>query len=441
MKKQLILIALFSSLLLSAQTVKEELKVWSLQDCIEYALEHNITIKNAKLTKNTAENNYSQSKSLWLPSVSGSVSQNLANGNSIDPITSDFVTEQIHATNAGINASMTLYQGNQIRNQVDQSKLLVQQNSFFVEAAKNNIELSVLEAYVQTLYAKEGIYIAENNLDASLKEVERTKSTYEAGTIPLSDYTNAQSQAATQQYNLINAKNNYEQQLLVLKQLLELTPLDTLQIKEIKNDEIHTELLVSKVSVFNTALETLPELNASLMQVAIDKKDLDIAKGAYLPSLSLSGSIGSGYSSNNDSQFFDQIDVNFNQKIGLTLSIPIFNKNQTKTKVKNAKITIEKSELAYQTTKKELFQKIETAWQNSQASQEQLVAAESARVAAKESYKLAQKKHELNALSTVDLVIAQNTYTNAEQNYLQAKYLNILYHQLLQFYQGNDIKL
>lgn len=440
MKKQLILITLLTSFVLSAQQVKET-KVWSLQDCIDYALENNITIKTAELTKNTADNNYHQSKSLWMPSVNGSVSQNIANGSSIDPITSDFVTEQIFSTNAGVNASMTLYQGSQIKNQVDQSKLLVQQNSFFVEAAKNNIELNVLQAYVQTLYAKEGVYVAENNLNAFLKEVERTKSTYKAGNSTLSDYTDAQSEAATQQYNLINAKNNYEQQLLVLKQLLELTPLDTLEVKEISDDELNTVLLTNKADVYNTAVNSLPELNASLLQINIDQKDLDIAKGAYLPTLSLTGSLGTGYSSNNGSEFFTQLNGNFNQKVGLTLTIPIFNKNQTKTKISNAKINIEKSELAYQSTKKELYQKIETAWQNSQSSQEQLLAAESARIAAKESYKLAQKKHDLNALSTIDLIIAQNNYTSAEQNYLQAKYLNILYYQLLQFYQGNDIKI
>ncbi|MGY5353786.1 TolC family protein [Wenyingzhuangia sp. IMCC45467] len=441
MKKQLILITLFSSLLLSAQNTTEEKKVWSLKDCIDYALLHNITIKTAELTKNTANNNYTQSKSLWLPSISGSISQNMANGSSIDPVTSDFVTEKIFSTNAGVNASMPLYQGNQIANQIDQSKLLVKQNSFFVEAAKNNIELSVLEAYIQTLYTKEGINIAQNNLNASLKELERAASNYQAGNMSLGDYSDAQSQAATQKYNLISAKNNYEQQLLVLKQLLELTPLDTVEIQEIKDDELETSLIPNKIEVYNTALGTLPELHASLLQVAIDKKDLAIAKGAYLPSLNLTGSLGTAYSNSRDYSFVDQLDVNFNQKIGLSLSIPIFNRNQTKVKIKNAQITIEKSELEYNTAKKELYKKIETAWQNTLSSQEQLLAATSARTAAKESYKLAQKKHELNALSTIDLIIAQNNYTTAEQNYIQAKYLNILYNQLLQFYQGNEIKI
>jgi len=137
----------------------------------------------------------------------------------------------------------------------------------------------------------------------------------------------------------------------------------------------------------------------------------------------------------------DQFDVNFNQKLGLSLTIPIFNRNQTKAAVKTASINIEKAEIQKQSTEKEVYKKIETAYQNAMSAQEQVIASNASKAAAEQSYKLAQKKYELGDLSTTDLVISQNTYTNAQQNYLQAKYLNILYHQLLQFYQGNDIKL
>ncbi|HAI39462.1 MAG TPA: TolC family protein, partial [Maribacter sp.] len=157
--------------------------------------------------------------------------------------------------------------------------------------------------------------------------------------------------------------------------------------------------------------------------------------------LSLTGSLGSGYTSISDNTFYDQLDVNFNQRLGLSLNIPIFNRNQTKSAVQTATFNIEKAEIQKQTVEKEVIKKVETAYQNALSSQEQLVAAEASQQAAEQSYNLAQKKYELGDLSTTDLVISQNTYTNAQQNYLQSKYLNILYHQLLQFYQGNEIKL
>ncbi|MGJ8736411.1 TolC family protein, partial [Zobellia laminariae] len=348
---------------------------------------------------------------------------------------------EIHNTNLGINSSMTLFKGNQLSNQIKQNKLLLEQSTLLEEEAKNSIVISILETYLQTLYSKEGIAIAQNNLAASEKEVIRAKSRLDAGSFALSDYTEAQSQAATNKYNVIAAKNDYAQNIITLKQLLELSPLETLEIETIDENMDLINLELNKEAIYTNALEYLPEVEASKANIAINEKELDIAKGGYLPTLSLIGSLGSGYTSINDNTFGDQLDVNFNQKLGLSLSIPIFNRNQTKAAVQTATINIEKAQLQKQSIEKDVIKKVETAYQNAVSSQEQLIAAEASQDAAEQSYNLAQKKYELGALSTTDLVISQNTYTNAQQNYLQAKYLNILYHQLLQFYQGNDIKL
>lgn len=416
-------------------------KIWSLEDCIGYALENNITVKDAALNKSITEVNYNKSKSSRLPNLFGNASQSFSSGNSIDPITSDYVTDQIHSTNVGLNSSMTLFQGNQINNQIKQNKLLLAQSIFQEEVEKNNIVLNILETYLQTLYSKESITIAENNLAASEKEVLRAKARLDAETIALSDYTEAQSQAATNKYNVITAKNDYQQYIIQLKQLLELAPTDTIEIETIDENTDLVNLELNKISIYKKALSFLPEIEASNLSIAANEKELDIVKGGYLPTLSLTGSLGSGYTSINDNTFSDQFDVNFNQRLGLSLSIPIFNRNQTKAAVQTATINIEKAEIQKQTTTKEVYKKVETAYQNALSAQEQVIASEASKTASEQSYKLAQKKYELGALSTTDLVISQNTFTNAQQNYLQAKYLNILYHQLLQFYQGNDIKL
>ena len=416
-------------------------KVWSLQDCIDYALENSITVKSATLDRGLAEVDYSTSKSSRLPNLFGSATQNFSSGNSIDPITSDFVTDQIHSSNVGINSSMTLFQGNQLNNQIKQNKILFDQSVFQEEVEKNNIVLLLLETYLQTLYSKESIAIAENNLNVSEQEVLRAKSRLDAGSIALTDYTEAQSQAATNKYNVITTKNNYQQNIITLKQLLELSPKEEIEIKALDKNEALVYFEPNKNEVYENAIGFLPELQVSNLSVDANKKELDIAKGGYLPSLSLTGSIGSGYTSINDATFSDQFNVNFNQRVGLSLSIPIFNRNQTKAAVKTATLNIEKAEIQKQTTEKEVYKKIELAYQNAISSQEQVIAAEASKKASEQSYQLAQKKYELGALSTTDLVISQNTYTNSQQNYLQAKYLTILHHQLLQFYQGNDIKL
>ena len=441
MKLFLFITSLIFAQIAFAQDTSPKPDVWTLEDCITYALENNITVKDATLTKDIAEVDYNKAKSSRLPNLYASASQNFSNGNTIDPITSDYVTDQIHSTNVGINSSVTLFQGSQISNQIKQNKLLFEQSIFQEEVEKNNIVLNILEVYLQTLYSKESIIIAENNVLASEKEVERAKARLDAGTIALSDYTEAQSQAATNKYNVIAAKNDYQQYIIQLKQLLELTPFETIEIETIDENMDLVNLELNKVDVYNKALGFLPEIQASNLNIAANEKDLDITKGAYLPTLSLLGSLGSGYTSINDNTFSNQFDVNFNQQLGLSLSIPIFNRNQTKAAVKTATINIEKAEIQKQSTEKEVYKKVETAYQNALSAQEQVLASEASKIAAEQSYNLAQKKYELGALSTTDLVISQNTYTNTQQNYLQAKYLNILYHQLLQFYQGNDIKL
>ncbi|MFD1293957.1 TolC family protein [Lutibacter holmesii] len=443
MKSYLIIISLLFAQIAFAQDASNSVtpKVWSLQDCIDYALENNITVKDAKLNTNISEVDYNTSKSSRLPGVYGNASQSFTNGNSIDPITSDFVTDQISSTNVGISSSMTLFQGNQINNQIKQNKVLLNQSILQEEVEKNNIVLNILETYLQTLYSKESITIAENNLIASENEVVRAKSRLDAGTIALNDYTDAQSQAATNKFNVIAAKNDYQQNIIVLKQLLELPPLEDIEIESINENQDLANYKLDKREIYENAINYLPELKVSALDIEANEKELDIVKGGYLPTLSLTGNLGTGYSSTYDYSFSDQFDTNFNQSLGLSLSIPIFNKNQTKAAVQTATINIEKAEIQKTNTEKEVYKKVETAYQNAVSAQEQVIASEASKVAAEQSYILAQKKYDLGDLSTTDLVISQNTYTNAQQTYLQSKYLNILYHQLLQFYQGNDIKL
>lgn len=416
-------------------------KVWSLEDCITYSLENSITVKGAALNTDIAEVDYDKVKSSRLPNLSGSMSQSFTNGNSIDPITSDFILDQIHSSNMDINSSMTLYQGKQISNQIKQNKLLLEQTEFKEEVEKNNIVLNLLEIYLQTLYSKESIAIAENNLEASKKEVLRAKARLEAGSIALSDYTEAQSQSATNSYNVITAKNNYQQYIIALKQLLELPPMEELEIKAIDEDMALINVGLNKIEIYNKALSFLPEIQASNINILATQKELDVVKGGSLPTLSLTGSVSSGYTSVNDNTVAKQFNANFNQRVGLSLHVPIFNRNQTKAAVKTATINIERAEIDRYSTEKEIYKRVETAFQNALSAQEQVVAAEASKEAAEQSYSLAQKRYELGDLSTTDLVINQNIFTNAQQNYLQAKYLNILYYQLLQFYQGNDIKL
>lgn len=438
----IIIIVLLGSSAFAQDTTNNSInKEWTLQECIDYAIENNISVKNADLDKQSAEINYDASKAARLPNLNGSISQNFSNGNTIDRITSDYVSQQINSTNVGISSSVTIFQGLQISNKIKKNKLELEQAGLTVKETKNNIKLSILENYLQALYNKESITMAQNNLSMSEDQLLRSKELLDAGTIALKDYTEAQSLVASNKYKLIQAKNNYQQSIIAMKQLLELNPMQEIEIKTIDDNDVTYIIESNKIDIYNNALGYLPEIEASKLDIEINKKDLDIAKGAYLPTLSLTGSVGSGYTSINDNSFADQMNVNFNQGLGLSLKIPIFNRKATKSAVKIANINIEKAEIQKLNKEKNLYKQIDQAYQNAMSAKEQVDAAKSSQEAAEQSFKLATEKYKLGGISTTDLVVSQNTFANAQQTYLQAKYMNILYYQLLQYYQGKELKL
>ncbi|TRZ42326.1 TolC family protein [Robertkochia solimangrovi] len=416
-------------------------EVWTFEECLSYALDNNLNVLSAKLSFQSAEVNLKESKQSRLPSLSGAVSESFTNGTSIDPITSDFVNQQIWSTSVGLNTQVTLYQGSQLNNQIAQNNLLLNQNSFFVKAAENDVSLSILESYLQALYAKEAINVAENTLESSSRESEIAKARYEAGAIAKRDYADAVSQMATNQYNLIEAKNNYQAQVLMLKQMLELGPEIEFDIQEPDLLDNGAKVLEEKNEIFRTAMEIQPEIKASDLDVEVAEKDIQIAKGGYLPSLNLGGSVSTGYTNTQDLAFYDQFEGNFNQRVSLSLNIPIFSKGTNKAKLENAKIALEQAKISRQSEEKAMFEKIDTAWRNALAAQEQLSASLAAQDAAEQSYSLAQKQFDVGQISMTDLIVSQNTYTNSTQNYIQSKYLSILYSELLEFYKGNPIKL
>lgn len=420
---------------------KKQMYVWTLEETINYALEHNLSIKQADLDLENAELSYEQSKAQRLPNLSASASQRWSNGSTIDPITSDFINQKSSSTSLGLNSSMTLFNGFQITNQIKQNKLATEQSELLLEETKNSIEISVLEAYVQALYSNEAVTIAQNQLDASAKELEQAEGLFKGRSLTLKDLNDIQSQHASNQYNLINAKASYQQRILTLKQLLLLDGSTSLELVAPADDYEVQAALNDYEAIYRSALEFLPQVEASKTNIAINSTSLDIAKGALYPTLSLSGGLSSGYTKSMGLSFADQIDGNFSQSLGLSLSIPIFNRLSTSTNIQKAKIGIKQAELSYQSTQQELYQNIEQAWLNASANSEQMSAAEVSRDAARSSYQLAKAQFDVGELTATDLIVAQTALNTAELNYIQAKYLTILYTQLLEFYQGNPITL
>ena len=415
-------------------------KLWSLTDCINYAVNNNITVKKTQLGQQTAAINLDQAKSNRLPAVSGNISANANNGSVINQITNNRVNQTTITNSMGVSASMPLYEGNKLNLQIERATLALEQNDLYVKEAQNNITLSVLEAYLQALYQYENITVAKNTALSSEEQLTQAQQKYENGAIAKIDLIEIETQHANNQYNVVLAKNQYENQVLTLKQLLELPPGTEFGIEIIRKEDVSAPI-ANKEEVYRQALEQLPTTKIYDKQKELAQKDIQIAKAGFLPSLSLSGGINTGYSDRDTEKYMAQLRNNFGQTIGLSLNIPIFSRYQNKNNVALARLSESQAELDRKQAEKDLYTKIETAWHNATTRQAQEVASKKARDNAKLAYELAEKKHEFGNLTNTELLVSRNTYLNAEQTYLQNKYMVLLYQQLLNFYQGKEIAI
>ena len=413
-------------------------KLWSLTDCINYAVNNNITVKKTQLGQQTAAINLDQAKNNRLPAVSGNISANANHGSVINQITNNRVNQTTITNSMGVNASMPLYEGNKLNLQIERATLALEQNDLYVKEAQNNITLSVLEAYLQALYQYENIAVAKNTALSSEEQLAQAQQKYENGAIAKIDLIEIETQHANNQYNVVLAKNQYENQVLTLKQLLELPPGTEFGIEIIQKEDVSAPI-ANKEEVYRQALEQLPTTKIYEKQKELAQKDIQIAKAGFLPSLSLSGGINTGYSDRDTEKYMTQLKNNFGQTIGLSLNIPIFSRYQNKNNVALARLSESQADLDRKQAEKDLYTKIETAWHNATTRQAQEVASKKARDNAKLAYELAEKKHEFGNLTNTELLVSRNTYLNAEQTYLQNKYMVLLYQQLLNFYQGKEI--
>ena len=413
-------------------------KLWSLTDCINYAVNNNITVKKTQLGQQTAAINLDQAKSNRLPAVSGNISANANHGSVINQITNNRVNQTTITNSMGVNASMPLYEGNKLNLQIERATLALEQNDLYVKEAQNNITLSVLEAYLQALYQYENIAVAKNTALSSEEQLAQAQQKYENGAIAKIDLIEIETQHANNEYNVVLAKNQYENQVLTLKQLLELSPGTEFGIEIIQKEDVSAPI-ANKEEVYRQALEQLPTTKIYEKQKELAQKDIQIAKSGFLPSLSLSGGINTGYSDRDTEKYMTQLKNNFGQTIGLSLNIPIFSRYQNKNNVALARLSESQADLDRKQAEKDLYTKIETAWHNATTRQAQEVASKKARDNAKLAYELAEKKHEFGNLTNTELLVSRNTYLNAEQTYLQNKYMVLLYQQLLNFYQGKEI--
>ena len=422
---------------------------WTLRECIDYALEHNITIRRNRINVESTHEDVKTAKADFLPSLSGNVSQrivNRPNSASGTIISGDNITTSQSKTSYngsyGIDANWTVYNGSKRVNTVKQQELNNRIAALTVDQSENSIEENITQLYVQILYSAEAVKVNESTLEVSRKQFERARELFNAGSIASSDLAQLEAQVSNDNYQLVTAQTTLQNYKLQLKQLLELDGDFEMNLYLPQTDDSSVLIpLPSKDDVYQIALGLRPEIESGKLNIEASDLNIKIARASYIPTLSLSAGIGTTNANGNDFSFSEQVKQNWNNSLGLTLSIPIFDKRQTKSAINKAKLQRQTSELDLMDNQKTLYKTIESLWLTANSAQQQYVAASEKLKSSETSYALVSEQFDLGMKNTVELLTEKNNLLSAQQETLQAKYTAILNAGLLRFYQGEDIYL
>ncbi len=436
---------------LTAQEIPE---VWNLENSIRYALENNITVQRSRLNAESSYVDVKTAKAALFPSLSFSISQNVVNypynrtyTDAIDNGDGTYETyrssdKTTYSGSYGLNSSWTLYNGSRRLKTIEQQKINYRISELDLYQSENSIEEAITQAYIQILYAAESVRINESTLELSEAQRDRARVLLEVGQIALSDLAQLESQYSNDKYQLINAQAALENYKLQLKQLLELDFEQEMiiAIPELEEDKVLTPLPTVS-DVFAAALGVRPEIEATRLGIQASEIGIDIAKAAYMPTVSLNAEIGTNHVNGSDYGFGEQLKHGWNNALGLSVSVPIFNNRQTKSAVEKARIEREASMLDMLNEEKNLYSTVEGIWLDANTAQQRYLAARETVNSAEISYDLVRQQFELGMKNTVELLTEMNNLLASRQELVQAKYMAILNAQLLRFYQGESISL
>ena len=383
------------------------------------------------------------------PSLSFSTGHNIVNRpyqeNSATVSGSEIISSDSKTTYNGsysLNAQWTLWNGGKRLNNIKQQKTNRDIANLTVEETENMLQEEIAKIFIQILYADESVEINKGTLEVSQATYERGKELFKEGSISKADLAQLESQVSNDQYQLVTAESSLRNYKLQLKQLLELDGTEEMDLvlPEL-NDEHVMELLPSQQDIYQTALNTRPEIQSGKLSIDNAKLAISTAKAGYYPSISLSASTSSMTNNASQNNWAQQMKYGWNNTIGVSLSIPIFDNRQNKTNVQKAKIQYSTTQLDLVNKQKELYTTIETLWLDALNAQQQYAAAESKVKSSQTSFDMVSEQFNLGMKNTVELLTEKNNLQSARQERVQAKYMAILDRTLLNFYAGQEIKL
>lgn len=413
-------------------------EVWSYDDCVKWAIANNIDIRSTMLSVLEAEQNIGLAKDAYLPYVGFSTNQSFSNF----PAPASGQTENSYNSAYNINASWTIWEGNARKYRVESNKLAKLQQQLYGDDVVKNLQLGILQAYLNILYAAETVDIAKKTLEVSSAQAARTKRLMETGKTSRVDYAQIESQKAQDEYNLVQAKSSYATSKVTLKNLLNLGLDYDLKIKEaVFPDTLIKSPLPSKNQVFEFAREWLPQFKSNELSKSIYDYNIKIAKSTYYPSISLNGGIGSGYNSSGFGSWGSQMKNALNENIGLSLSVPIYDGNATRRAVNIAKLQALQYDLTKTQLLNELSQTIENLYIESENSRAKYESGLAQLEATRLSAELVDRQFELGLVNPLELLTAHNNLLNARLELLQSKYMAILAYKTIDYYATTQISI
>ncbi len=439
MKRTIIILSMLlagGATILRAQEVPDG--PWTLTDCIDHALKNNLSVKQSEISVQQRELELSTAKSRMLPSLSASASENFSFGRGL---TADNTYDNANTTSTSFNlgGDIPIFSGLDITNGIKAGKLQLQSAVEDLAKAKEDISVSVAQAYVEILYNKELLKVAEIQTENDTRLFEAIKAKFDAGKVSDADVSAQQASLAQSRLTETQARNNYNLALLTLSQLLELPSPEGFSIVEPDVDNAALALLMKPEDIYMEAADTKPEVLSAKTMLEYSEVNLARAKGAYLPTLSLSGGIGTNfYTSSNlpGTPFSEQLKNNFSQYVGLSLNIPIFTRFNTRNQVRTAKLNRQNQEIQLENIKKDLYKEIQQAYYNAVAAQAKYTASFESVQSAERHFILSEEKYRNGKASITDYNDAKTSYLRAESEYLQAKYESAFQTKLLNFYRG-----
>lgn len=448
MKKNIffVIIILFFNRVVVAQKHTDVEKLWTLQECIEYALTHNTQINRTLNNAQQSKAVYDQSIAAFLPSLNGSANQYFNFGRSLNTVTNQFEEVSSQTNNFSLNSAFILFDGLQNQLRAQQSRLAFKASIQDIEQSKNEITLALITAYLQFILNKELLHNTELQLLSTEEQLTRTEKLVEAGTLARVSYLEIKAQKASEELNKVNTQNQLDLAKLRIIQLMQLPYDSVFDVAIPQIEELQLVQLVSHpTEIYNIAAASQPSIKSAEWRWQSAKFGERSSLGSFAPRISLFGRLGTNYFTPiqtglfTDNFFRTQIDNNLSKQIGLDVQIQLFNGWQTRTNWQQAVVYRKNAELAVVEAKTTLRQTIEQAYVDAKAAGKKYHASKERLEALKEVFRVAEQKFELGALTALDFTIAKNNLAKAESDFTNSKYEYLFRTKILDFYQNKPI--